>query len=42
MQLRNAYPELSKNAAVSIISHLTEAVILIPVLLMEWKNENNN
>jgi hypothetical protein len=32
----------SKNAALSIISHLTEAVIIIPVLLVEWKSENNN
>ena len=31
-----------KHAALSIISHLTETVILIPVLLMEWKSENNN
>ncbi len=33
----NACPVLSKNAALSIISHLTEVVIIIPVLLMEWE-----
>jgi hypothetical protein len=31
-----------KHVALSIISHLTETVILIPVLWMEWKSENNN
>gem|GEM_PF-5007014 len=31
-----------KHVALSIISHLTETVILIPALLMEWKSKNNN